>query len=70
MVVAEGRNDKNGKLGGKGRVKIMGVMTNFYKQRHPPLPLPIFLGSGRAQRRMRRFVFQQLPAVNTVTFFI
>jgi len=32
-VVAEGRNGKNGKLEGKGRVKITGVMSSFYKQR-------------------------------------
>ena len=36
MVVAEGRNGKNGKLEGKGRVKITGVISSFYKQRlHP-----------------------------------
>ena len=32
MVVAEGRNGKNGKLEGKGRVQITGVMSSFYKQ--------------------------------------
>jgi len=33
MVVADGRNGKNGKLKGKDRIKITGVMSSFYKQR-------------------------------------
>jgi len=36
VVIAEGRKGKNGKLEGKGGVKITGVMSSFYKQRlHP-----------------------------------
>jgi len=65
MVVAEG---KSGKLEGNGRVSNTGGNVKLLYATTPPLPLPAFLGSGRAQRRTRRFGFQQLPVVSTAAF--
>ena len=46
MVIAEGRNGKNGKLEGKGRVKITGVMSSFYKQQLHPSHFPYYWEVG------------------------
>jgi len=32
MEIAEGRNGKNRRLEGKGRVQIMGVLSSLYRQ--------------------------------------
>jgi len=40
VVIAKGRNGKNGKLEGKGKVKITGVMSSFYKQQLHPSHFP------------------------------
>ena len=40
VAIAEGRDGKNGKLEGKGKVKITGVMSSFYKQQLHPSHFP------------------------------
>jgi len=40
MVIAEGKNGKNGKIEGNGRVKNTGAMSSFYKQQLHPSHFP------------------------------